>query len=365
MQLTMRPAFMPGGTRRLILIVAVGLLALALVASGAFIASQRRLPPAFGPASNGAIVVGVGTELWLMDLDGSHQRRLDIGPGGPTSPAFSPDGTKLTFMSRSADGRPFSLFVANADGTGARLLSGDMPIVSEFPGAAWSPDGSTLVFHSSDQGVNRLYSVGVDGTGLHAITDKSADRSLPAWSPDGKWLAYRMEVVDEETSDMSLAISRPDGTAERRLLTKTGPHRASFSGSQWAGNSDRIAYFRSDDLDTHLVGVVDLKGVETILSAPGEDAVNPAVSPDGRRLIYGKAYGSTIVDLFDPSKRVAIPGALAECGAVWAPDATALLGSGLNCARLYWVPLDKPSAAAEIALPKGSISGAAWQRLAP
>jgi Tol biopolymer transport system component len=365
MQLTMRSAFVPSGPSRLLLIAAVGLLALALAASVAFIASRPRLPPPYGLASNGSIVVGVGKELWLMDADGGRSHRLDIGLGTAIGPVFSPDGTKFAFMSRPATATNSVMFVANADGTGARALTSGLPIVTpDLAGITWSPDGSTIVFNSSDKGLNRLYSVGVDGSGLRAISDRSADRRYPAWSPDGRWLAYRMDPANPLDSDAYLAISRPDGTGERRLL-KWPTGDASFSGSQWAGDSNRITYFRSEGTMGHVVGVVGLDGTQAILSRPTEDAANPAVSPDGHHVAYGMYSGAAVVDLDDPSSRIEIPSGLAECGALWAPDATALLGGAIDCKALFRIPLDHPAAATRIALPDGGMTNWSWQRLAP
>ena len=120
--------------------------------------------PPVGPAGNGSIVTGVGTEVyWLANADGSDPHRLDIGLGQSISPVFSPDGTKLAFMTRVGAMTPYSLFVANADGTGARSVTGDMKVVtSELAGITWSPDGRTLIFASSDE-LGPLYRVGADG----------------------------------------------------------------------------------------------------------------------------------------------------------------------------------------------------------
>ena len=159
---------------------------------------------------------------WLANADGSDPHRLDIGLGQSISPVFSPDGTKLAFMTRVGAMTPYSLFVANADGTGARSVTGDMKVVtSELAGITWSPDGRTLIFASSD--ASKTACIGSAPTAaLVALTDKQSNRAWPAWSPDGAWLAYQGKPTSEGSS---LMISRPDGSGERTTGFDQGVQR--------------------------------------------------------------------------------------------------------------------------------------------
>ena len=359
MQLAMRPALNP---RPFLLVVMVALLAILAVGALVFVGSQRRPAPPIGLAGNGSIVTGVGTEVWLANADGSDPHRLDIGLGQSISPVFSPDGTKLAFMTRVGAMTPYSLFVANADGTGARSLTGDMKVVtSELAGITWSPDGQTLVFASIDAGSDRLYRVGADGGALVALTDEQSNRAWPAWSPDGAWLAYQGKPASEGSS---LMISRPDGSGERTLASVKA-FNASFAGAQWAADSQRIAYFRSVS-GPHVVAFVDLEGQETVVSLPDEDAVNPVWSPDGRFLAYSvNPTGGFVVDMADQTKRILIPTLFSDCGMAWAPDGTALLGLDAACTGVYRIPLADPRAASRIDFPEAPINNATWQRTAP
>jgi Tol biopolymer transport system component len=359
MQLAMRPAMNP---RPFLLVLMAALLAIAATAALLVAGSPRRPAPPAGLAGNGAIVVGVGTELWLANTDGSNARRLDIGLGQSTSPVFSPDGTKVAFMTRVGAATPYSLFVANADGTGARSLTGDMKVVTyELAGITWSPDGRTLVFASSDAGTDRLYLVGIDGGAPVALTDEQSNRAWPAWSPDGAWLAYQGKPTSVR---LSLMISRPDGSGERALASVEA-FNSSFAGPQWAADSQRIAYFRSVT-GPHVVAFVDLEGKETVVSLPGEDAVNPVWSPDGRFLAYSvMTTGGVVVDMADQTKRILIPRLFSDCGMAWAPDGTELLGLDAACTGVYRIPLADPRAATRIGLPEAPINNAAWQRTAP
>jgi dipeptidyl aminopeptidase/acylaminoacyl peptidase len=357
MQLAMRPALNP---RPFLLVLMAALLAIVAVGALMLAGSPRRPAPTAGLAGNGAILVNVGAELWLADADGSHARRLDIGLGASSSPAFSPDGTRFAFKTRDP-GRPWSLFVANADGSNAHSVSGDLRIVAlEMDAITWSPDGSALAFTSSDAGTDRIYRVDLDGGAPVALTDKSANRAWPSWSPNGAWLAYKSSPA---SGGQSLMISQPDGSGTRALASAQGEN-ASFSAPKWAADSRRLVYVRSEG-DSHVIASVDLDGRETIVSLPGESAFEPSWSPDGARLAYGTSDGGVVVDVNNLSKRIAIPKAISDCWMAWSPDASVLLGADEGCTGIYSIPLEDPRAATRIQLPQGQIGIAAWQRIAP
>jgi hypothetical protein len=173
---------------------------------------------------------------------------------------------------------------------------------------------------------------------------------------------YQLKPVDAP-GGTHLAISRWTAPASDACSRST--RRRSFAASQWAADSKRIAFFRKEGF-THVVGVTDLDGNDTIMSLPGDDAANPAWSPDDVHLLYAKGGGETvIVDTGAPADRVTIPAGLAGCGATWSPDATAILGLGETCTRLFRIPIADPAAATPIDIPEGPINIAAWQRTAP
>lgn len=362
-ELTMRPA-VPRRAAYLFLIAA--LIASIAGAAALWVGSQRRTAPPFGPAGNGTILLEVGGRLQAFDPDGSDPRPVEFGLGQVTGPAYSPDGSQLAFFARAGDDGPGSVLVSNADGSDAVNITGDLAVVTPpLSSVAWSPDGSRVAFSSYDKSRQRLYVAATDGSGVSVISDLGADRTFPAWSPDGNWLAYRVEAAADSVLSTHLAIMRPDGSDERRLVSVPRSD-ASFSGSSWSPDSQRVAYFRSDDLE-HVVAVVDLDGTETVVSRPGEDAANPVWSSDGERLAYsrGGLGGAVVVDLRGGS-RVQIPPGPADCGVMWAPDGTALVGlGGPDCAGLYRIPLDDPTAATRLPIPSGGVGTTTWQRVAP
>ena len=358
--------FWPAIAPRPYLFVVVGALMLVALAGALFlIGSQRHPAPPFGLAANGSIVVGVDGHLWLADPDGTNARRLFIGQTFASSPVFSPDGTRLAFKTRGAVRTPWSIWVADADGSNARLVTGEFPIVAvrarwHRVGAGQLRDRCSARAIGGSTGCTASISA-VDL--LRPLSDGGGDRSYPALSPDGQWLAYQKRSASGPAK-VSLMVSHPDGIGRTRASAsslaatpRTRPRngRPVRTGSP---TSDRMAGGMS-------VAFVDLEGIETVVSLAGEDAVNPAWSPDARHLAYAIADRSVVVDVADPSDADRHPSGTRRLRRAWAPDATALLGIDGPCSGLYVIPVDDPGAARPIDMPEGEIDIFAWQRTAP
>ena len=123
-------------------------------------------------------------------------------------PAFSPDGSRIAFVSQR-DGNA-EIYVMNADGTGVTRVTND-PQGDGRP--AFSADGQSIVFHSSrTAGKQQIWSVNVDGTGLTQITKDSVNFS-PTVSPDGQTIAY----VSLRDKNYDIWLMGRDGSNQRRF----------------------------------------------------------------------------------------------------------------------------------------------------
>ena len=124
---------------------------------------------------------------------------------------YSPDGTRIAFLSAPAHGPRDSLavFTVNTDGTGRRQITPGLANCCPTP--SWSPDGTEILFSSAR---GKLFVVHPDGTGLTQIPlDTGGGSSFafnPGWSPDGKNIAFSLFLATKGQVDIYTA--RADGT---------------------------------------------------------------------------------------------------------------------------------------------------------
>ena len=134
--------------------------------------------------------------------------KLSADTASASDPAFSPDGSRVAFVSLR-DGNA-EIYVMNADGSGSTRLTND-PLSDGRP--SFTPDAQTIVFHSSrTAGKQQIWSVNVDGTGLTQLTRDSVN-AAPTVSPDGQTIAY----VSTRNKDSEIWLMGKDGTNQRQF----------------------------------------------------------------------------------------------------------------------------------------------------
>jgi Tol biopolymer transport system component len=160
--------------RRLVLLAALAAATLAGAAHAAF------------PGANGKILftrLGPEPELWLIDASGAHTRPLVTGGGWSWHGRWSPDGKTIAFerfLETSPSSVQRSVWTVRADGSAAHEVT---PLELGAGEPAWSPDGTRLTFTAGGIAI-----AAADGSGMTKLTT-GADTS-PAWAPDGRGIAF-------------------------------------------------------------------------------------------------------------------------------------------------------------------------------
>jgi len=148
--------------------------------------------------------------IHLVDVDGTNERVLWQRTGGPNqdSPAWSSDSSQIYYASGN-------VWVANADGSGSRMLA-DLPRYVSW--VALSPDGSTIAFSEQEPGgtSSAIWIMDTDGSNVRRVTDAASGNWYGVtWSPDGS----RLLVVDDRGSAVFID---PDGTSTGGLRPPDG-----------------------------------------------------------------------------------------------------------------------------------------------
>jgi hypothetical protein len=149
--------------------------------------------------------------VFVRDLETDEVIRIGQNTDRDTSPAWSPDGTRLAFRSRV--GGNSDVWVSE-DGTLTRL--------TEDPGfdgdPRWSPDGTEILFTSDRNGNYDIWIMNADGSDQRTLTTHPAADEFPSWSPDGELIAFHTDRHGGKT----LWLMRPDGS-EQSNLSGGGP----------------------------------------------------------------------------------------------------------------------------------------------
>ena len=122
---------------------------------------------------------GGGQQIYMMNADGSGQRRISFGKGRYSTPVWSPDGKWIAFTKQAND--RFAIGVMAPDGSGERILTDGY----HNEGPTWAPNSKVIMFFRNERGASggpKLYSVDVTGFNEHRIKTPNFG-SDPAWSP--------------------------------------------------------------------------------------------------------------------------------------------------------------------------------------
>ena len=200
------------------------------------------------------------TEIWLADVRTGASRQLTNAKKSSQSPAWSPDGSKLAFLSDRTDKQ--QIYLINPQGGEAEAITSLEDGVGRF---AWSSDGKRLAYTATDpksaavkdrekkygefqivdqdQRMTRLFVIDLATRIARALTPDAFTVGSFAWSPDAQRIAFDHRVNNSPASSGSADISivTVADASVRKLVTQDGPD----TNPTWSPDGSQIAFTTS------------------------------------------------------------------------------------------------------------------------
>jgi len=210
--------------------------------------------------------------LWVADSDGEGAQSALTSPEPIISPAWSPSGTQLAYV--SFESRKPVIYAHD-------VASGKRRLLANFRGSnsapAWSPDGKQLVATLSRDGGSQLYAIGLNGGDPKRLTQSSSIDTEPAFSPDGRYIYF---VSDRGGAPQIYRMSPNGGNAER--VTFTGTYNISPAISpdgRWLAYVSRVG----GAFKLHVMELAT--GTVTPITETTADE-SPSFAPNSRLIVY-------------------------------------------------------------------------------
>ena len=229
------------------------------------------ISPAWSPDGRRLAYVSFETQkavVWVQDLSTGERRMVANFRGSNSAPAWSPDGRQLA-VALSRDGLTQLFTMPVAGGTPQRVTSSNS--IDTEP--VFSPDGRRLYFVSDRGGGPQIYRVDAGGGPVERVTFAGNYNISPAISPDGRLLAF----VTRQGAAFRLMTMDLDGGAATALTDTADDESPSF-----APNGRLLVYAtRAQGQDVLMTSTLDGK-IKTRLLSSGADMREPAWGPYGR-----------------------------------------------------------------------------------
>ncbi len=212
-------------------------------------------------------------ELALMDYDGHGVRELTANGSINLSPTWSPDGSKICYMSYR-DGNPNLYIYDLRTETETRISA--LPGLNSAP--AWSPDGKSLALTLSKDGNAEIYVLDLDSGQYRRLTYSRGIDSSPSWSPSNREIAF----TSDRSGSPQIYIMDADGLNLRRLTFE-----GSYNDSPcWSPRGDKIAFVSRTDSGFDIY-TIDVTG-ENLMRLTDSSGSNedPSWSPNGFSLVF-------------------------------------------------------------------------------
>ena len=229
-----------------------------------------------------------GIDIFAMNPDGTNVRRLTTDTLVDVSPSFSPDNRKIVWV-RNAENETW-LLTANPDGTKETVLLSGGALIDN---PRYSPDGTKIAFEmtaedsttTADDVNTDIFVINADGSGLTRITYHGAEDRQPAWSPDGKTIAF----VSNRDGGYASIFTMTAGGLNVQPLVSCSPN---CFEPEYSPDGRKLAF---GSVLTGEIIVLDIAAKQTVGVGPTPPkgvSRHPTWTRDGTRVVFASDRGA-------------------------------------------------------------------------
>jgi TolB protein len=220
-------------------------------------------------------------EIWVMDYDGSNQHEITQLKTIALTPRWSPDATRIAFTCYAPYQGNSSAQICMYSTDSNRLIS-----FPRYRGTtccpAWSPDGKQLAFMASGgQGDPGIYTSDADGGHLHRLSLSRGVSTSPVWNPK---TGQQIIFLSDRAGDPVLYQMNADGSNVEKIAM---PDMGYVVDPSWSPNGQLLAFAwrrPSGNFDIYIMDIVSRQLVELTRDTGRNE--RPSWAPDGRHLVF-------------------------------------------------------------------------------
>jgi TolB protein len=229
--------------------------------------------------AGGRLGANSAKEIYIADYDGANPHRITVYRNLSIQPAWTPDGRYLAYTSYTTGFNDIYVQSVFEAGKLTRPVGGTSSIKNSSP--AFSPDGTKVAFTSiRDGGEQEVFVANRDGSNVRQLTNHRLSSFAPAWSPGGNQIVF----ISDRGGDAQLYVMGADGSGVEHV--SCGQSRCDHPS--WSTMTNRIAVTCGNDAVGYDICVIDMasRRVSNLTDGQPGSYEQPTFAPNGRHIVF-------------------------------------------------------------------------------